>query len=159
MKRLLLSTSIALLLVIAMTGASQAATDGQQLLFKGSIESLETYSINFPLMQVTATGSGYATQLGKYTVSYSVTVNLLTISGSGGQAEFVAANGDRLYATGAGQATETGTPGVVNVVENYTITGGTGRFSDATGTITFDRVVDTNTGITSGTLSGEIDLP
>ena len=81
-------------------------------------------------MSVTANGSGYATQLGKFTVSYSVEVNLLTNVGMGGVAQFVVANGDSLFAAGSGQAAETGKPGVFKVVENYTITGGTGRFAE-----------------------------
>jgi hypothetical protein len=43
------------------------------------------------------------------------------------------------------------------VVEVYTITGGTGRFADATGTFTGEIIVTQATGVSSGTLSGVID--
>lgn len=160
MKKLLVSITIALLLVIILASTTFAApaTAGRELLLKGYMQSVETYVINFPIMSVTASGSGNATQLGQFTVSYEVEVNLLTVAGIGA-AQFVAANGDSLYAEGSGQATPTDMAGVFNVVENYTITGGTGRFADASGNITLDRVVDTTTGITSGTLNGEIVLP
>lgn len=160
MKKLLVSTMTALLLVIALASATLAApvTSGKELLLKGSIQSVERYVIDFPIMSVTASGSGHATQLGRFTVSYAVEVNLLTIAGDG-SAQFVAANGDSLFAEGTGQATETGTPGVFNVVEHFNITGGTGRFVGASGSITLDRVVDTTTGVTSGTISGNIVLP
>jgi hypothetical protein len=110
-------------------------------------------------MSVTASGSGNASQLGKFTVSYTVDVNLLTNEGTGGVAEFVAANGDKLFAEGTGQATATTTAGIFNVVENYTITGGTGRFVGASGNLTLDRVVDITTGVTSGTMVGTITVP
>ena len=160
MKKLLVSTLTALLLVTVLTSATLAApaTSGKELLLKGSVQSVETYAINFPIMSVTASGSGNATQLGRFAVTYAVEVNLLTIAGIG-SAQFVAANGDSLFAEGTGQATETGTPGVFNVVEHFTITGGTGRFVGASGSISLDRVVDTTTGVTSGTISGNIVLP
>jgi hypothetical protein len=159
MKKLFVSTLIALLLIIVGTSATFAAPQEKDLLLKGSIQSLESYVVNFPVMSVSASGSGYASQLGKFTVSYTVQVNLLTNEGTGGVAEFVAANGDKLFAQGTGQATATTTPGVFNIIESYTITGGTGRFDDASGSITLDRVVDITTGATSGTLSGNIAFP
>jgi hypothetical protein len=160
MKKLLVSIMIVLLLlsVLASTTLAAPVTAAKELPLKGSIHSLETYEINFPIMSVSATGSGNATLLGRFTVSYEVEVNLVTIVGIG-SAEFVAANGDSIYAEGIGQATETGTPGIFTVVENYTITGGTGRFAGASGSITLDRVVDTTTGVTSGTLDGNIVIP
>ena len=160
MKKLLISTMIGLMLLSVLVSATFAApATGRELLLKGSIQSVETYVVNFPTMSVTANGSGYATQLGRFTVSYTVQVNLLTNEGTGGVAEFVAANGDKLFAEGTGQATVTTTPGVFNIVENYTITGGTGRFAAASGNITLDRTVDITTGDTSGTLVGMIAIP
>jgi hypothetical protein len=46
---------------------------------------------------------------------------------------------------------------VVSIVEVYTITGGTGRFADATGTFTLRSTLDQSTGVSSGTFSGAID--
>ena len=74
-----------------------------------------------------------------------------------GSATFTAANGDTLTATVDGQATPTTTPGVLSIVEVYTITGGTGRFADATGTFTLHSTVNQATGVSSGTFSGAID--
>lgn len=160
MKKLPVSTALALLLMIVLASVTLAAPSMRQKEYhlKGSMQSLETYVINFPLMSVTASGSGNASHLGRYTVSYEVEVNLETIAGVG-SAEFVAANEDKIFAEGSGQATETETPGVFNVVEHYTVTGGTGRFAAASGTITLDRVVDTTTGVTSGTITGNILVP
>jgi hypothetical protein len=160
MKKLLVSTMTTLLLVIVLTSATFAAPAAaeRELLLKGSLQAHETYEVNFPTLFVNASGSGQATQLGRYAVSYQVQVNIPTIS-SIASAQFVAANGDSLFAEGLGQATETGTPGVVTIVETYTITGGTGRFAGADGSFTVERVLDQTTGVTSGTISGTIVLP
>jgi len=44
-------------------------------------------------------------------------------------------------------------------VENYTITGGTGRFAGASGSFTVERMIQRSTGISSGTMNGTIALP
>ena len=75
---------------------------------------------------------------------------------STGAATFTAANGDTLTATVAGQATRT-SPTTLSVVEVYTVTGGTGRFADATGSFTLHSTVDQPTGVSSGAYSGAID--
>ncbi len=56
-----------------------------------------------------------------------------------------------------GQATPT-TPGMISVVEVYTVTGGTGRFVHTTGTFTLHSTENQATGVSSGTLSGSIVL-
>jgi hypothetical protein len=113
---------------------------------------------NPPILSVRALGSGKATHLGRFIVRYDVEVDLTTLKGTA-SAHFVVAHGDSLFAEGEGQATPTETPGVFTVVEVYPITGGTGRFLGATGSITLHRLVDTNTGDTSGTISGNIAIP
>jgi hypothetical protein len=159
MKKLSVPMIVALLLAILVVGTTFAASARKQLPFKGSLEAVETHQPNLPTVFVTATGSGEATQLGRYTVSYQVTVNVQTGAGTGLSAEFVAANGDSLFAEGSGQATPTETPGVMKIVETYTITGGTGRFAGARGTFTVERTVNQATRETSGTMNGQIVLP
>ena len=157
MKKMSILTIIAGLLLSATLVA--AASAKKELPFKGPIEALEIYQVNGPTMSVTATGSGEATHLGRYTVSYEVEVDLPTGTGTGLSAQYVAANGDSLFAEGSGQATPTDNPTVFNVTETYTITGGTGRFAGATGSFTEERQVNIETGVTSGTISGNIVLP
>ena len=161
MKKLIVPTTIAPLLIIALAGTTLAApalAGKKELPFKGTMQSVETYVVTPPIMSVTANGSGNATHLGAYTISYEVEVNLETLSGVG-SAQIVAANGDILYANISGQATPTGTADVFNVVEEFTVTGGTGRFANASGSFTLDRVVNITTGVTSGTINGTIILP
>jgi hypothetical protein len=82
-------------------------------------------------------------------------INIPTRHGIGA-ATFTAANGDTLTASVDGQATPAG-PGVLSIVEVYTITGGTGRFAGATGTFTLESILNQATGVSSGTFSGAID--
>lgn len=123
--------------------------------FKGTVSAVETVVVAFPTASLTRDGTGTATYLGKYTVHIVMTINLPTLS-STGTATFTAANGDTLTANVAGQATRTG-PTTLSIIENYTITGGTGRFADATGSFTLESTVEQTTGVSSGTYSGVID--
>ena len=124
--------------------------------FKGTFNGVETGVTVFPIRSITREGGGTATQLGKYTSHLTAQINLLT-SHATGAATFTAANGDTLTTTVDGQATPTTTPGVLSIVEVYTITGGTGRFADATGTFTLEIIVTQATGVSTGTFSGAID--
>ena len=50
MKKTFVSTLMALLLILVATSAMFAAPREKDLLLKGSIQSLETYVVNFPIM-------------------------------------------------------------------------------------------------------------
>ena len=163
MKKLLVSTTIALLLVIVLASTTFAApaTAGRELLLKGSLQAVETYELVFPQLFVDASGLGNVTLLGRYTVSYEAVVNIQP-DGTGLAsltAHFVAANGDSLFAEGTGVGTSTDMPNISQIVEVYTITGGTGRFEGATGSFTVNRLFNLDTGATSGTIRGNIVLP
>lgn len=137
---------------LAIVAASAVAA---QTPFKGTVNATETGTIAPPLRFLEREGTGNATYLGKYTEHIAMVINLPTLS-SMGTATFTAANGDTLLATVAGQATRT-SPTTLSIVEVYTVTGGTGRFADATGSFTLESAVDQTTGISSGTFSGAID--
>jgi hypothetical protein len=101
-------------------------------------------------------GEGTASHLGRFTVVADFTLNLATATGSG-SVTYTAANGDVLTGTVTGQAVVGG--GIAVVTETVTITGGTGRFAGATGTLTVTRRVVMATGVSSGTIDGTITLP
>ena len=123
--------------------------------FKGTVNADETVVPSPPTASLTRDGTGTATYLGRYSEHILMTINLPTLS-STGTATFTSANGDTLTATVIGQATRTG-PTTLSIVEVYTITGGTGRFADATGNFTLHSTVEQTTGVSSGTFSGAID--
>jgi len=164
MKSLLVfARALVSLIPLARTGSAAPAvtpvpTKTTRIPFKGTLQSNESYSTIFPTMFVTAQGSGEATLLGQITVNYQTKVNLSDLSQSG-SVSFAGIYGDSLLAKGVGQAIEDRTPGMFSVVEIYTITGGTGRFARASGTLTVERVLNQVTGETSGTLNGIIVLP
>jgi hypothetical protein len=159
MKKIVVSTVTALLLVIVLASTVFAeSTAGEHMLFlKGSLQTIETQQVAFPTITVDGTGSGNATQLGLYTMSYHAQLNIPTLSSSA-SATLIAADGSSLFGEGTGQGTPTGAPGIVSIVETYTITGGTGRFADATGNFTVERVLNRATLVSSGTISGTIVL-
>jgi len=163
MKKLLVF-AIALTFLIPLARTAFAApvrvSSATQLPFKvkGTLQANETSVVNSPLTSVKASGSGQATQLGLFTFRYEGQVNLLDFSGVS-SVHFVAENGESLYANATGLALESGTPNILNVVEIYKITGGTGWLTNARGTISVDRVLNTTTGYTSGTFEGIILIP
>ncbi len=123
--------------------------------FKGTVNAVETSRVVFPIAFLDREGTGTATYLGRYTEHVVMQINIPTMT-STGTATFTAANGDTLFASVVGQATRTG-PTMLSIVEVYTITGGTGRFADATGSFTLESTLDQVTGVSSGTFSGAID--
>jgi hypothetical protein len=108
-------------------------------------------------VDVQSTGGGEATHLGRFTATFHALVTI-PAGTAVGEFTFVAANGDRLFATFTGQSTPTSVAGVVSIHEIATITGGTGRFADATGSFTIDRSLNQGTHVSSGSFSGTIDL-
>jgi len=99
------------------------AAAGKQVPFHGSIEGVEVDAVQGTTLLVDGSGTGIAVHLGRFTATWEATVNLLDNSGVG-FFHFVAANGDRVETQHVGQAEPTGTPGVFQVVEINTITGG-----------------------------------
>ena len=160
MKKTFVSTVITLLLLIVLASAAFAAPAAgeRQLLLKGRVQGAETATFFPTMFVVDGTGSGNATQLGLYTINFRAEVDLSTLSSST-SATVIAASGDRLFGEGTGQGSPTDDPNVTSVVENFTITGGTGRFAGASGNFTLERLVHLDSGLGSGTISGTIVLP
>jgi hypothetical protein len=164
MKSLLVfARALGFLLPLARTGSTAPAvtpgpTKTTRIPFRGTLQSKESYRTIFSTLFVTATGSGEATSLGQITVHYQTKVNLSDLSHSG-SVSLAGIDGDSLLAKGTGQAIADRTPGMFSVVEIYTITGGTGRFARASGTLTWKRLVRVQAGTSSGSFEGYIVLP
>ena len=158
MKKIFGSTVIALLLLIVLASTTFAAPVATEKLLTGSFEATETHEVGLGIMFVDATGVGNATHLGLFTYDLEAAVSLPSLSATA-SAALIAANGDMIFGEGVGQGTPTSTPGLISIVETYTITGGTGRFAGATGSFTVERLLDRATLVSSGTISGSIVLP
>jgi len=111
-----------------------------------------------PFFSAHLRAEGQATHLGRFIMDFSHRVNLVTLAGSG-KAVFTAANGDTLMTDVEGTATPAGSPTAFTVTETHTVTGGTGRFTNATGQFTITRAVDFADPFTSGQMKGWISTP
>jgi hypothetical protein len=123
--------------------------------FKGSFDGTQTVTPGTPpLATVQMTGEGQGSHLGRFEIALPHTVNFAT-STANGICTIVAADGSRIVASFTGRA-QVGP--VVTIVEQATITGGTGRFADASGTFTIHRTFTPATGLTSGEFEGTLVL-
>ena len=149
----LAALAVAAFFTITFTDSSRADT---AVPFRGQMRGVEiTTGLEFPLLFVDATATGNASHLGRFGMTYEVTVNLLTHDTSG-SAVFTAANGDQLFTDLVGHGTDDGK--VASVVEIHTITGGTGRFAEATGSFIRTALLDLVTGATAGSFDGTLVL-
>ena len=138
-------------LVLAVAALSSATALGAA---KGTDRPLRSTSMGTVVVDL-ATGAGIAetsgrlSHLGRITTTVDVTSFTLTgpdtFSFTGASTD-VAANGDKLFTTGS--ATGTLTPTGTETTTVFTITGGTGRFADAsgTGTLRTGGVIDSIVG-------------
>jgi hypothetical protein len=84
--------------------------------------------------EVVINGTGHATHLGAYV--YTATECFDLQSGTfAGSATLTAANGDAMVGTYQGQVSGTADPAVISYHEELELSGGTGRFAGATGTL------------------------
>ena len=130
--------------------------------FKGSFTRQSHAAFEPPItLVITGTEAGRATHLGRFTATSEDRVDT-TIPAGTGTFNFTTANGDELWTTTVGVSNESPAPSISNVTLAATIVGGTGRFADATGTLTirFTETIDfaTNSATGSGTIEGQLNL-
>ena len=140
-ERTLLIVLSSLVLGAAMPAAAVAGTGGTDRPIEGSGSATSTFDFGrFPI-PATDVGTAHFSHLGKstYISHYTVTFSSATAFTVAGTATTVAANGDMLFTALTGTGTLGGVFGVGQTTETAlvsTITGGTGRFADASGTMT-----------------------
>jgi hypothetical protein len=142
--------------------AARLQTASQSVPFVGSStnQAISAVPVDPEHVFVTTIGAGHATHLGNFTFVSPHLSGLLDFSIAGDQI-FTAANGDELHATLEGNlhpvVDETGHVFLVGDVAG-TIVGGTGRFSDATGSFTFSLVFDTANFSSTAQINGTISF-
>ena len=141
----------------ALAPAQGQARSGGQLPFRGSLTTATNVVIAPPNLFADGTAEGNATQLGRFTATFSAVVDLATSTGTG-TFDITAANGDQLFATFIGVEGVLVEPNVARLTEVATIEGGTGRFATATGTFTLVRFDIIGEGTGYGSFDGHIDL-
>jgi len=150
----LAALAVAAFFTITFTDSSRADT---AVPFRGEIRGVEIATVEFPLLFVDATATGNASHLGRFGMTYELTVDLLTHETSG-SAVFTAANGDQLFTDVVGHGTSNGDDTAASVVEIHTIAGGTGRFAEATGSFIRTYLLDLVTGADAGSFDGTLVL-
>jgi len=147
--------------MVAVLGLAGLAVAGDEVTFKGSFagERTERTVLSPTTVLDRWYMEGRATQLGKFEVVVWAEVDFSSVPVTGvGTATLVAANGDEVYADVSGYS-EFVEPGVVRIIENAVITGGTGRFAGATGSFTSKRLTSLITNETAGSFEGTISAP
>ena len=131
---------------------------GSELPFRGTLEASEVHTGAFPVLHSVLTGMGQATHLGRFTTRFvfDITIGGMAPSTTTGTLTLTASNGDSISGTFTGTGIVAN--GMVTIVENATITEGTGRFVNATGSFRVDRIGSQSTLISSGSLDGTINL-
>jgi hypothetical protein len=161
MLKTMMKTSIHLPMAAMFLTAFLAGTAAaeNQVPFKGSLEGFSSITpLDAQFIFVRTNGTGNATKLGSFTVDkpHVVDVTAGTVIGT---YTFTAANGDTLTAAFTGLGTPTTDPVVISIAETAVITGGTGRFSGATGNFIVTGSFSFATNLISGSFEGTISSP
>ena len=147
---------IGLLALAALTLPMQAAAAGEVPLNgseTGTFQILGSCEASGIVIDVT--GTGHATQIGKYSIHYRECFVPATGAVTAGSFTLTAANGDIVFGTYVGQAVPEGDSSV-RFEDPGVITGGTGRFAGATGTLDQSGVANLASGDYSANISGSI---
>lgn len=137
-------------------GANSAPAAGVQVPFSASYSGTAATDLTF-------SGTGTATHLGRianngYAVITGPSSSCLEGFANTNYQTLTAANGDSLTLTSSDEACPIG-QGVYRGTGHYVVTGGTGRFSGATGQGTFDGRADFTQGVFTFQLTGTISAP
>ena len=110
--------------------------EDKMLPIKGTYTTTNEILAPAPMLRQRITGIGESSHLGEGTFVAIATLNLTTPPPFNlfGTCTFYAANGDTFFTEFTGTSTPVGN-GVLSVVINHTIVGGTGRFENASGNI------------------------
>jgi hypothetical protein len=138
--------------------AAPPTSGGRELNVHGCLEAAETHAVTPPTMVVELEGVGTASHLGRFRLETEAVVFLPTFFGEGAF-EIEMECGSRLFGTLTGQGSPVPGSDAVPVAETLTITGGTGRFCGASGTLATHRVLDRVTLVSTGTITGTVILP
>jgi hypothetical protein len=120
--------------------------------FTATQEVIQAPAPGTPLI-ILATGTGKASHMGKTTFEARITIDVFGPQPNLSPATFTltAANGDQIFMNSIGIVNPPDANGVITVTLTNTITGGTGRFAYATGTVTGEVI----RGATTDTISLE----
>ncbi|MBC7703537.1 MAG: hypothetical protein H7274_06290 [Rhodoferax sp.] len=154
---------LTLLTTLTVLAAPAAHSDPQVRPFKATLTTHETLAANpvacpLSVLQGTTSGQGNASHMGKITLSATdcVTLGASQFTFTNGVLMLLAANGDTLVAEYSGALLPSAAYPVYTLSGTYRVTGGTGRFSSATGAGSMQGTTNITTGqgtfVATGTL-------
>lgn len=157
-------------LVLSTVLPAAAKNTNNELSFKGYLQgAVRDVPQGQPPTSISAEGNdtGLSGELGQFKITYRFTITIPPGSGpadpstSAGTAEWIMANGDTIYTKFVGIGQPTKTYPIVQVVEYYQVTGGTGKFVNAQGKFTVKRLSSADpasaVNLTSGSVEGAIE--
>lgn len=147
-----LAAVLSLLALALPVGAMAGADVGINGVESGTFRVLGPCSSGL-LLEVT--GTGRAAYVGEYSGRYRECFDPATGLVVDGSFTLTTANGDTVFGTFTGQAVPDGGAGV-HYDDPGVITGGTGRFTDARGSINTRGIADLASGEYSGTIDGQL---
>jgi hypothetical protein len=145
----------------------------EQVPFKGMFHGIDSVDVTVTPPTITTFGTGIGTLVGQFSLKNVTTVTLGPPLGGTGLGQWIAANGDSINTQFAARTEPVdmttcqivgAQPGdrYLQVTEDHTVTGGTGRFAGAQGSFTVTRYHHANPGTTHGvcgSLTGTITRP
>lgn len=118
------------------------------------VTSVQLISFQPPILNQLSTGTCQFTHLGRVALRTVQFINVTT-GAQNATSTFTSGSGDRLLTSSTGQSTPTG-PGKIDFSGTTTITGGTGRFSGASGQMGTSGSADNVAGTAAFNLEGWI---
>lgn len=131
-KTMLALAHILTIAVVVWTLPLNSAAASEALPIKGSFAGTSSFTVNFPIIHASFAGVGQMSHLGRTTYQGELDT-LIGPQTATGTITFTAANGDTLTATISGIIPPPDPQGMGEFDLTDTITGGTGRFSGASG--------------------------
>jgi hypothetical protein len=130
--RALIVATVVLALAALVPGSVSAKAGGTDRSVQGSASGMDIFNVQ--TLDFSADYTGIASHIGEYTGHFEGTFTVTRIVAAGGGFTFVATNGDLLSGEFAlGELLPGGTSHPVSIF--LAITGGTGRFADASGSL------------------------
>jgi hypothetical protein len=149
-----------LLAAVTLVFAPQPTIAKDQVPFRADFNTVFESTLNFPIISVHVTGDGEATHLGRTAIETTDQMGNVITGATTAIYHFTAANGDEVVAEFDFVALPT--PTGFTFTGTWEITGGTGRFTNASGSGTLEGQADF-TGPTGGvgqfTMFGTISSP
>jgi hypothetical protein len=152
-----LAVPLLLACLAVFVAATTPASARDQVPFNGIVSGtiISTVPLDECHVLSEAVNGGNAMQLGRFNGTAEFVLNVCDLTYVGSYV-FTGANGDSISGPFTGTLTPTPIPGVFDNNELAFITGGTGRFANATGTFNLGGQIDTNAGTFSLPWQGTI---